>query len=183
MSTALVGFLGALLISACSEGSGSNGEGGGGSSADPFAEARQACVDKINELRATKSLPPLARWTEAESCVDQQAQEDAKSGQPHGAWISGKYDCNGNGQNECPNWGVDKITDCLDLMWSEKDQAACSGCDACADGYNPDCPSCDFYGQASGMTCGHYVNMSAKYFTKVACGFSTEGGWDAINFQ
>ena len=46
-----------------------------------------------------------------------------------------------------------------------------------------DCPGCDFYGQATGDTCGHYVNMSAKYVTRVACGFSAEGGWDAINFD
>jgi len=178
--------LGAMFVAGCSDGSGTSGQGGGGGDtggSDPFEANRQACVDKINELRATKSLPPLARWKEAESCVDQQASEDAKSGSAHGAWISGKYSCNGNGQNECPGWGADGIVSCLESMWSEKDQAACAGCDACADGYDPNCPNCDFYGSASGMTCGHYVNMSAKYMTKVACGFSSEGGWDAINFD
>jgi hypothetical protein len=25
--------------------------------------------------------------------------------------------------------------------------------------------------------------MIAKYFSKVACGFSSQGGWDAINFD
>jgi hypothetical protein len=101
----------------------------------------------------------------------------------HGAWISGKYMCNGHGQNECPGWGAGKITDCLDTMWAEKDQAGCSGCDACAGAYDPNCPNCDFYGTKSGNVCGHYVNMSAKYVTKVACGFSDTGGWDAINFE
>ncbi len=72
---------------------------------------------------------------------------------------------------------------CLDSMWAEKDQAGCAGCDACADAYDPSCPSCDFYGSTSGDVCGHYVNMSAKYVTRVACGFSSEGGWDAINFD
>ena len=106
------------------------------------------------------------------------------TGVAHGAWSSGKFpSCNGSGQNECPGWGADGITACLDSMWSEKDQAGCQGCDACADAYNPNCPNCDFYGQATGDVCGHYVNMSAKYFTKVACGFSSQGGWDAINFS
>lgn len=154
-----------------------------GSSSDPFEAAREACVTKINTLRATKGLPPFARWKEAESCVDQQATEDETTGMAHGAWKGGKYPCNGSGQNECLGAGVGGIEGCLDSMWGEKDQAGCAGCDACADAYNPSCPSCDFYGQTTGNVCGHYINMSAKYFTKVACGFSAKGGWDAINFQ
>lgn len=154
-----------------------------GSGSDPFESARQACVDKINALRATKSLPPLARWTEVETCVDQQATEDEMTGKAHGAWGSNKYTCNGSGQNECLGAGAAGIEGCLDSMWAEKDQAGCSGCDACADAYNPSCPNCDFYGKNTGDVCGHYINMSAKYFTKVACGFSSLGGWDAINFQ
>ena len=190
--------LSAIVVVACSsedtEGTGGGGSGagsssssssssGGTSSNDPFAAARVACVDKINTLRATKGLPALARWTEAEACVDQQAEEDALSGQAHGAWSSGKYTCNGHGQNECPGWGAEGIESCLDSMWAEKDQAGCAGCDACADAYNPSCPGCDFYGSSTGMVCGHYINMSAKYHTRVACGFSTTGGWDAINFE
>ena len=151
--------------------------------ATPFEAARQACVDKINALRTTKGLPALARWKEVETCVDQEATEDEMTGKAHGAWGSGKYTCNGSGQNECLGAGVGGIEGCLDSMWGEKDQAGCSGCDACADAYNPSCPSCDFYGKNTGMVCGHYINMSAKYFTKVACGFSSLGGWDAINFQ
>src|SRR5690349_5924970 len=42
-------------------------------STDPFAAARQACIDKINQLRATKSLPPIGKWVSGESCADQQA--------------------------------------------------------------------------------------------------------------
>ena len=91
--------------------------------------------------------------------------------------------CNGSGQNECLGAGPNGIESCLDSMWDEKNQAGCSGCDACADAYNPSCPKCDFYGSATGDVCGHYVNMSAKSFTRVACGFSSLGGWDAINFQ
>ena len=153
-------------------------------SVDPYETERQACVDHINALRATKSLPPLQRWKEAEPCVDQQATWDETNNKPHGAWGSGMYpSCNGSGQNECLGAGPGGIEGCLDQMWDEKNQAGCSGCDACADAYNPNCPNCDFYGQQSGDVCGHYVNMSAKYFSRVACGFSSLGGWDAINFQ
>jgi hypothetical protein len=154
-----------------------------GSSTDPYEAAREICVARINGLRATKGLPALARWKDAESCVDQQATEDEMNHKAHGAWGSGKYMCNGSGQNECLGAGVAGIEGCLDSMWKEKDQAGCSGCDACADAYNPSCPNCDFYGSSTGNVCGHYINMSAKYFTKVACGFSSLGGWDAINFQ
>lgn len=150
---------------------------------DPYEAARQACIDKINALRATKGLSPYTRWTAAESCVDEQATADEMSNSPHGAWLSGTYSCNGSAQNECLGAGVGGIESCLDQMWAEKDQAGCAGCDACADAYDPNCPNCDFYGQTTGDVCGHYVNMSAKYFSMAACGFSTLGGWDAINFQ
>lgn len=182
MAGGAVVCLGALVVVGC-DGGGDGGEGGGAGGEDPHEAFHAACVDKINELRATKGLPALARWKEAEACVDAQAQEDAASGTAHGAWASGKYDCNGQGQNECPGWGMDGIESCLDSMWAEKDQASCSGCDACADTYDPECPSCDFFGSTSGEVCGHYVNMSAKYVTRVACGFSDQGGWDAINFD
>lgn len=154
-----------------------------GSGSDPFEAARETCVGKINALRATKGLPALARWKDAETCVDQQATEDEMNHKAHGAWGSGKYMCNGSGQNECLGAGVAGVESCLDSMWNEKNQAGCSGCDACADAYNPSCPNCDFYGSSTGDVCGHYSNMSAKYFTKVACGFSSLGGWDAMNFQ
>ncbi len=172
--------------SASSSASSSSSTGGASSSGgvDPYEGARQACVDKINALRATKGLPPYARWKEAEPCVDQQATYDEMNNKPHGAWGMKLYPtCNGSGQNECLGQGPGGIEGCLDMMWAEKDQAGCSGCDACSNAYNPNCPNCDFYGNQTGDVCGHYVNMSAKYFTKVACGFSSLGGWDAINFQ
>jgi hypothetical protein len=69
------------------------------------------------------------------------------------------------------------------MMWAEKDLAGCAGCDACADGYDPNCPNCDFYGDQTGDVCGHYVNLSANYFSEAACGFSSGGGWAAIDFH
>ncbi len=59
----------------------------------------------------------------------------------HGAWGSGKYMCNGAGQNECLGAGVAGIEGCLDSMWGEKNQAGCSGCDACADATTPTVPT------------------------------------------
>lgn len=159
---------------------------GGGPDApnnDPFAAARATCMAKINELRATKSRAAYVEWISAETCVDQEATADETSGQPHAAWLSGTYPCNGNGQNECLGQGPSGIASCLDQMWAEKDQPECSGCDACADAYNPNCLNCDFTGQATGHVCGHYVNLSANYFTMAACGFSSLLGWDAINFE
>jgi hypothetical protein len=151
---------------------------------DPFEAAREACIAKINALRATKSRAPYSRWMAVESCVDQEATQDEMTMMPHGAWLSGAYSCNGNGQNECLGQGPSGITECLDQMWAEKDYAECSGCDACAGAYNPSCANCDFYGNNPAMhECGHYVNLSAEYFTMAACGFSSLMGWDAINFE
>jgi hypothetical protein len=156
-----------------SQGGSSQGGSGGGSN-----DAHQICVDKINALRATKGLTPLERATDKEACVTTQSTTDEQNNDPHGTF----GDCDEGGQNECLGSGSNGIEGCLDSMWGEKDQAGCSGCDACADGYNPNCPNCDFYGDSTGDVCGHYVNMSAKYFTKVACGFSTAGGWATIDF-
>ncbi|MDI1480177.1 hypothetical protein [Polyangium sp. y55x31] len=184
------GGQGGTPSSSASSGSGGQGGAGGGTTtssgggSDPYEAFRQACVDTINAHRATKGLPPYARWKEAESCVDQQATWDQQNDKAHGAWGMGLYpSCNGSGQNECLGHGAENVAGCLDGMWAERDQAGCSGCDACNEGYNPECPNCDFYGQSTGDVCGHYVNMSAKYFSKVACGFSAAGGWIAINFQ
>lgn len=151
-------------------------------SVDPFAQNRQDCIDKINALRATKGLAPYQRWTSAEACVDQQASHDASVNKAHDAFSTGNPGCGGYGQNECPGWGADAITGCLDSMWSEKDQPGCAGCDACDTFqiFQGGCPNCVFNGST---VCGHYVNMSSKTFTMAACGFSTTGGWAAINFQ
>lgn len=153
--------------------------GSGGSSTDPYAAARATCIAKINALRATKSLSAYNQWTSAEACVDGQATSDEQSSSPHGAFNQ----CGESAQNECLGSGASGIEGCLDSMWAEKDQPGCAGCDACADGYNPNCPNCDFYGSTTGDVCGHYVNMSAKYFSQAACGFSDLGGWAAIDFR
>jgi hypothetical protein len=134
---------------------------------DPYAEARQLCIDTINELRATKGLPAYERWVEHEDCADQQATYDEMNDDPHGAIQGGLPSCGGGAQNECLGGGASGIV-------------SCSGCDACNEAYDPNCPDCEFNGQT---VCGHYVNMSALYYSRAACGFSSEGGWAVIDFQ
>ena len=152
--------------------------------ADPLAGARERCVVEINRLRATQSLTPYSRWTGVDMCLDSQATADESSGTPHGAWSGGTFaECNGNAQNECLGAGVAGIESCLQQMWNERDQPGCAGCDACADAYDPSCPNCDFLGRDTGVVCGHYVNMSARYFTEAGCGFNAAGGWAVINFR
>ena len=92
-------------------------------------------------------------------------------------------ECNGNAQNKCLGAGVAGIESCLQQMWGERDLPGCSGCDACADAYDPSCPNCDFFGRDTGDVCGHYVNMSARYFSEAGCGFNPDGGWAVINFH
>jgi len=132
--------------------SGSGGGGGGGTTvpasdggADPFAAARQACVDKINAYRATEGKPPYARWLEAEACSDAEAKSDSETKKAHGAFGM----CMELAQNECPGYGPDPngiINNCLQSMWNE----------------GPGTPFEDH---------GHYLNMSSTKYKRVACGF------------
>jgi len=123
-------------------------------------DPHQYCVDTINSYRATLDLPPLARWTAAESCSDQEAADDAASGVPHGAFGA----CNEFAQNECPDWSAPLsglLDGCLALMWAEG-------------------PGEDF------AVHGHYINMSSTDYTEVACGFSAttgDGIWAVQNFR
>ncbi len=123
------------------------------SSGDPH----QDCVDRINQFRwECQCLPPLARWTEAESCSDDQSADDQASGVAHGNFPA----CGENAQNTCPDWGSegDIIDGCLQMMWDE--------------------------GPGPFAQHGHYLNMSSTQFGKVACGFASGGGavWSNQNF-
>ena len=156
-------------------------------SGDGFGAARTACLNEINKLRATENHAPYALWTGSaiDTCVDQQATYDETNKSPHGAWLGNKYPvCNGNAQDECLGYGVTAsgVIKCLDAMWAEKNQPNCAGCPACQSKFTQNCPNCDFYGQ-NGPECGHYVNMSADYLSKVDCGFSALGGWAVQNFS
>lgn len=126
---------------------------------DRYEEYRIACVARINELRATESLPPLDRWGSGESCADDEAEIDAESGVAHSAFNQ----CEESAQNECPGWGsLDDIIDgCLQMMWDE----------------GPGEPYSEH---------GHYINMSNSSYSEVSCGFFvTETGavWAVQNFR
>jgi Cysteine-rich secretory protein family len=102
----------------------------------------ELCVDYVNQLRATKGLAPLARWTANEACADAQAASDSQTNVAHGAFGS----CPNMAQNECPGWpaltgssGI--VPGCLDMMWAE------------------------------GPTGGHYQNMTRAGYTMVSCGY------------
>jgi hypothetical protein len=103
----------------------------------------QRCVDDINRYRATKGLPPLARWVEAEPCATEEAAEDSRTQRAHGSF--GR--CKESAQNACPNWpGPPErmIDECLKMMWDE--------------------------GPGDFPAHGHYNNMVDTRSTKVACG-------------
>ncbi|HLM73620.1 MAG TPA: CAP domain-containing protein, partial [Polyangiaceae bacterium] len=137
----------ALSLTACgsdSQGGGDedDGESSGGMTS---TSASALCVDLINTHRASISLPPLQRWTDAEVCSSEQARSDANAEIPHGAFSQ----CGEFAQNECPGWAgkpEEMIDDCLQMMWNEG-------------------PGEDFAQH------GHFLNMSSEEFTMVACGF------------
>jgi cysteine-rich secretory family protein len=128
---------------------GTTGAAGSMAGVDPYAAARQACVDKINMFRATLGLAALTRWTAEEACTDGEAKSDSESGTAHGAFSA----CTELAQDECPGWpSVDAIAggtkSCLDQMWAE----------------GPGTPY---------EAHGHYINMSNPKYTTVACGYYT----------
>ncbi len=106
------------------------------------------CVNRVNQMRACQNLPPLARWTDGESCANQQAQADNMSRMAHSGFSGRICTPSGYAQNECPGWGgwtgqSDVIEGCLQMMWDEW--------------FTP--------GQK-----GHYQNMSSTQYRRVACG-------------
>ncbi len=122
---------------------GSTPGSGGGTSDDPFAQARIDCVARINAFRATEGLPPYEQWVDAEACTDEQAAADSTEG-AHANF----GDCDEWAQNTCPGWrDVDQVIEgCLQSMWDE----------------GPGEPFSEH---------GHYINMSSTEYTQVACGF------------
>jgi len=115
-----------------------------GTGGDELEAARIRCVDRTNELRATKGLKPIPRLASAEACADGQAKSDSETGKAHGAFdaCADQVDnWHGIAQNECPGYGSveSALTTCLDQMWAE------------------------------GPGGGHYDNMTGKS-TQMACG-------------
>jgi hypothetical protein len=128
------------------------------------------------------------------TCVDTQASNDQSKNSAHWSFINNSPSCqwgqaSGWAQNEClQGYGTDPagIQQCIQDMWDEYMQPNCQGCIGCTQ-FGGNCPNCDYSG-TSGNECGHYVNLSAPYFTMVACGFagsapSSGDGWSVQNYE
>lgn len=138
--------------------------------ADPFAAARKACVDAVNQARATKGLAPLQRYLAKEACADAQAEADAARGSAHWAYLNGAPSCIEDvvldRQNECPGW------------YGPPEKAA------------PDCVAKMFgEGPGSGSAHGHYTVLMNAEYTRVSCGVHVLAGapsgsavWIVLNF-
>ena len=137
---------------------------------------RQACLDKINEYRATENLGPLTLAPEEkQTCTDKQAGDDLAENKAHGHFQA----CGEWAQNSGPNFSTSwrktatEATDAfLKMMWEDEKALVTSG------ERDPDKKEDYSY-------IGHYLNMKGNYKT-VACGISlTEDGkkgWLNINF-
>ena len=129
----------------------------------------QDCVDRINQfLTQCACLPALTRSTEGEACADQMAEYDAGKNSAHAGTIDKICEPRGS-QNECPGYSSNNqvISLCFQQMWDEgpPPSGSCTG---------------DCYEQH-----GHFINMTDKSVTKVACGFYTTSSgkvWAAQNF-
>ena len=137
---------------------------------------RQACLDKINEYRATENLEPLTLAPEEKQvCTDKEAADDLAENKAHGHFGN----CGEGAQNSGPNFNTSwrktatEATDAyLKMMWEDEKALVTSG------ERDPDKKEDYSY-------IGHYLNMKGNYKT-VACGIalSEDGkkGRPNINF-
>jgi len=126
-----------------------------GPSSDPFAAARQSCVDRINQYRARVRVGPIARDPGTEPCDDEESRLDSSANRAHGSF--GK--CGERAQNACPNYPGASVEDvlnkCLQQMFDE------------------------------GPGGGHFDNMTSTKYSRASCGFVPVGGgriWTVQNF-
>ena len=159
---------------------GSGGSGGTGACVKNLAcklspppssgDIYQDCVDRINQfLTQCACLPALTRRKDGEACADQMAEYDASMNSAHAGAIA-KICQPGGSQNECPGYSSNAqvIGLCMQQMWDEGPPPTdpCTG---------------DCYEEH-----GHFINMTDKSVTKVACGFYTTAQgkvWAAQNFS
>ena len=137
---------------------------------------RQACLDKINEYRATENLAPLTLAPEAkQTCTDKEAADDLAANKAHDHF----GDCGEWAQNSGPNFSTSwrktaiEVSDAyLKMMWEDEKALVTSG--------ERDPQKSEDYPYI-----GHYLNMKGNYKT-VACGIalSDDGkkGWFNVNF-
>jgi len=133
-------------------------------------DLHQDCVDRINQfLTECACLPALTRRKDGEACADQMAEYDAGKNTAH-AGFTDKICTPSGSQNECPGYSSNNqvIGLCMQQMWDEGPPPTnpCNG--TCYEEH------------------GHFINMTDKTVTKVACGFYTTASgkvWAAQNFS
>ena len=138
---------------------------------------RDDCLAKINEYRATESLPPLSLAAEEkQTCAEEAAAADLAENSSHGHF----GDCGEFAQNSGPNFNTSWQKNAsavaeyyLKMMWEEEKALVTSG--------ERDPEKKEDYPYI-----GHYLNMKNTSYTKVACGIalSADGkkGWFNVNF-
>lgn len=111
------------------------------------------CVDRINKLRNLEGLGDLLLDQSKQACSNADARVNFASIDPHA------QQC-GQAQNTCPALASpQKILDgCIEQQMYYQEKA----------NYTKNPSEC--YNAAWPNTCGHYVNMTNKSYTKVACG-------------
>lgn len=130
----------------------------------------QDCVDRINQfLTQCACLPALTRRTDGEACANQMAEYDASKNSAHAGAIA-KICQPGGSQNECPGYASNNqvIGLCMQQMWDEGPPPTNPCTDTCYEEH------------------GHFINMTDKGVTKVACGFYTTSSgkvWAVQNFS
>lgn len=137
---------------------------------------RQACLDKINEYRATENLGPLTLAPEEkQTCTDKEAADDLAENKAHGHFGN----CGEFAQNSGPNFDTSwrktaiEVSDSyLKMMWEDEKALVTSG--------ERDPKKDEDYPYI-----GHYLNMKGNYKT-VACGIALTAdgkkGWFNVNF-
>ena len=137
---------------------------------------RQACLDKINEYRATENLGPLTLAPEEkQTCTDKEAADDLAENKAHGHFGN----CGEFAQNSGPNFNTSwrktaiEVSDSyLKMMWEDEKALVTSG--------ERDPKKDEDYPYI-----GHYLNMKGNYKT-VACGIALTAdgkkGWFNVNF-
>lgn len=135
------------------------------------ASFEDLCVQFVNEYRATEDLSPLSRASlTQESCTQDQASQDLKSGVAHGHFGS----CEEWAQNTAPSINVafykseeEMLKKYLKMMWVDEKQLVLEGV-------------------TEYERIGHYLNMSNTSYKSLACGIAynenKSSAWINMNF-
>lgn len=141
------------------------------SSSSENTSFQDLCVQLANEYRTTEDLSPLSRASlTQESCTQDQASQDLKSGVAHGHFGS----CEESAQNTAPSINVafykseeEMLKKYLKMMWVDEKQLVLEGV-------------------TEYERIGHYLNMSNTSYKSLACGIAynedKSTAWINMNF-